>query len=164
MGIFNELMETLRTTINRVFADKFALIFTLIFLTLFIVLSYYSYNTFVKPMLKNKHILNKEFINKDSPTGNDVLIMFFFTEWCPYCKKAKPEWDQFKEYIENTNNTNQYQVKLLSIDCDKSPDVADKYKIEGYPTIKLVYKGDTYDYDAKPTKEDLIKFVETTVQ
>jgi penicillin-binding protein-related factor A (putative recombinase) len=42
--------------------------------------------------------------------------------------------------------------------------MATKYKIQGYPTIKLIYKGKVYDYDAKPTKENLIQFLETTVK
>ena len=42
--------------------------------------------------------------------NNDVIIYFFFTEWCPYCKKALPEWEKFTDYVNNINETNDYNV------------------------------------------------------
>ena len=43
--------------------------------------------------------------NKKSLNNEDVLIMYFYTDWCPYCKKAEPEWEKFKQYVKNINNT-----------------------------------------------------------
>ena len=37
------------------------------------------------------------------------------------------------------------------------------YKIEGYPTIKLVKDNQIIDYDAKPTKATLTQFLNTVV-
>lgn len=39
----------------------------------------------------------------------------------------------------------------------------DKFKIEGYPTIKLVKDGQIIDYDAKPTKETMTEFLNTVL-
>ena len=39
----------------------------------------------------------------------------------------------------------------------------EKYKIEGFPTIKLIYNNKVYDYDAKPTKEHIIQFINTVL-
>ena len=149
--------------LNLIMINKLYLFIALIIIIIFLTILYFLYKKFIKPKLNSKHVLNKEFINTKL-NDNDVIIIFFYTEWCPYCRTAKPEWNNFKSYIDNINNTNNYKVKLLSIDCDKKPDIAEKYNIEGYPTIKLIYKGKTYDYDAKPNKKDLIKFLETTVE
>lgn len=149
--------------LNLIMINKLYLFIALIIIIIFLTILYFLYKKFIKPKLNSKHVLNKEFINT-KVNDNDVIIIFFYTEWCPYCRTAKPEWDNFKSYIDNINNTNNYKVKLLSIDCDKKPDIAEKYNIEGYPSIKLIYKGKTYDYDAKPNKKDLIKFLETTVE
>jgi protein-disulfide isomerase-like protein with CxxC motif len=35
----------------------------------------------------------------------------------------------------------------------------DKFKVEGYPTFKLVSDGKVYDFDAKPTEESLVSFM-----
>ena len=39
-------------------------------------------------------------------------------------------------------------------------DIAEKYNVDGYPTVKLIYKGTVYDYEAKPDRDNLIKFLE----
>ena len=93
----------------------------------------------------------------------DVVIIFFYTEWCPHCKTAKPEWRDFENYINNINNTNDYQVRLLQIDCEKDKKTADKYEITGYPSVKLIYKEKIYDYDAKVTKSNLVQFLESSI-
>jgi hypothetical protein len=39
----------------------------------------------------------------------------------------------------------------------------DKYKIEGYPTIKLLKDGQVIEYDAKPSKDTLTQFLNTVL-
>ena len=38
-----------------------------------------------------------------------------------------------------------------------------QYKIEGFPTIKLLKDNKVYDFDAKPTKDNLNNFINTVV-
>lgn len=89
-------------------------------------------------------------------------IMFFHTTWCPHCKTAKPEWDQLKaEYSNSTINGS--KVTFTEVDCtEETPEVEgmiQKFKIEGYPTIKLIKDGQVFEYDAKPTKEVMHDFL-----
>lgn len=104
------------------------------------------------------HALNKEIINSDE----NAVIYYFYTEWCPYCKKAKPEWDKFKDvYGEQT--VNGYKLEFKEVDADKDEDIANKFKVEGYPTIKLIKDGTIVEYDAKPKFETLEKFVKSSL-
>ena len=48
--------------------------------------------------------------------------------------------EKFKQYVKNINNTNDYKIDLVSVNCDEQKQIADKYEIEGYPTVKLIYK------------------------
>ena len=157
------IFDYLQLSIDNILANKLYLCMTLLLVLLFLSISYYIFNIFVKNNLSLNHVLIKEYISETAQTGDDVLIIYFYTEWCPYCKKANPEWEKFSEHIKNINKTNDYEVKLLKIDCDKHEKTAEKYKIEGYPTIKLLYKGTEYEYDAKVNKEHLIKFLETSI-
>lgn len=159
----NDITDSIKIIINSILADKTFLLLFAIILIIFIGLTYYTYTKFIKPYINTDHTLNKEFVKKDAKNDNDVLIILFKTEWCPHCKSAMPEWNNFKTYVDNINNTNDYQIKLSVVDCDAKPKLAEKYEIEGYPTIKLIYKGTTYDYDAKPNKENLIKFLESSI-
>jgi thiol-disulfide isomerase/thioredoxin len=93
-------------------------------------------------------------------------LMLFTVDWCPHCKTAKPEWEQLKaEYRDK--KINGYKVIFTDIDCTKETPQVEKlmntYKIEGYPTIKLLKDGQVIDYDAKPTKDTLVKFLNTVL-
>ena len=175
IDILNEIKKSTKNLIEEsyinlrlVLFDKKLLFFTFILIILFCYLAYFVYTNYITKNLNNKHVLNKELINNSSDdleNRKDALIVFFKTEWCPYCRQSEVEWNKFTEYIENINNTdtNKIQIKSLIIDCDKQSDIADKYEIEAYPTIKMFYKGEIYDYDARPYKRQLIQFVDSII-
>ena len=48
--------------------------------------------------------------------------------------------------VEN-KKINGYTINFLEVDCEKEEGEANKYNIEGYPTIKLVYKDKVITYD-----------------
>ena len=161
VNFFEELKLNLRLALtNKSF------MFTIItILILFIILTFYLYNNLIKPSINKTHQLNRELIDTSEEFNeNDVLMVLFRTQWCPHCKSASIEWRKFKTYVNRNNNSNtKYQVIVTEIDCDENPVLADKYNIEGYPTVKLFYKGTTYHYDAKVQKEQLIEFLETSI-
>lgn len=128
----------------------------------FVCVSIYIYFYFVKPLFNKDYVNNREFVNKDYT--DDVIIYFFYTEWCPHCKTAKPEWNAFKEDINNNKKNYKTKIILKEIDCDKEPQTAEEYKVDGYPTIKLVWKADVYDYDAKPNRTHLLEFINGIVK
>ena len=158
----SNIIESVKNIFNSIIADKMFLFLFAVILIIFIVITFYTYNKYIKPSINMNHLLNKEFTNSNN-NENDVLVILFKTEWCPYCKKAMPAWHKFEQYVNDINNTNDYKVKLSVIDCDEKPDIAEKYNVEGYPTIKLIYKGKIYDYDAKPDKQHLIQFLESSI-
>jgi thiol-disulfide isomerase/thioredoxin len=159
MTIITDIGNQMRLTANLLLSNKSWLMIGLLFTLLFVVISYYAFENLIKPSISG-HKLNKEFKKRGSvDNSEDISIMYFYTEWCPYCKKAEPEWKKFEKYVDNINNTNDYNVTLTAIDCDEKKSVADKYKVEGYPTVKLFYKGEVQDFDAKVTKENLVQFL-----
>ena len=134
---------------------------TTILILLFVVGScIFVYFKYVTPMKKNTYQDNKEFIDKHS--GDTVDIYFFYTTWCPYCKKAKPEWTSVvNEYKNKKINNN--KINFINVDCDEDTDLADKFNVEGYPTIKLVKGKQVVTYDAKVDRTTLTLFIEETL-
>jgi thiol-disulfide isomerase/thioredoxin len=105
--------------------------------------------------------------NMENQSGDKTAeLMLFHVDWCPHCKTAKPEWDQVKAEYEN-KSINGYKVMFNEINCtDETSDkvkMIETYKIEGYPTIKLVKDNQVIDFDAKPTKDTLTKFLNTVL-
>ena len=125
--------------------------FLMIFLALiFILIAIYVYNNSIKPKIDADYVANKEYLKKGETASNlGVDLMYFYTTWCPHCKNARAEWDKFKAKVDN-QKINGYSINFLEVDCDKDEQEANKYDVEGYPTIKLIKDGSVIEYDAKP--------------
>jgi len=138
-------------------------IFVLVALVIGVVI-YYGY-TYLSKKFKVGYKENNENISSGGSNG-ECELLFFSTSWCPYCKTAKPIWEEVKnEYKDRTVNGN--TIIFTDVDCtNESPEVAkmmDRYKIEGFPTIKLIKGGQVIDFDAKVTKENLEQFINTAI-
>lgn len=112
----------------------------------------------IKPILNKRFVSNNEFKKKSKNGNNEVEIIFFYTAWCPYCKKARPEWDKFKKQWEN-KSIKGYSIVFSEVDCDTNEKLANEYKVDGYPTIKLLKDNKIVDYDAKPSADTLTMFL-----
>jgi len=129
---------------------------------LFMILSYFAYKRYVVPKLNVNYNANSEF-NAEDNKGNTAEMLFFYADWCPHCKNAKPHWDKLsKEY--DGKQINKYILKFTKIDCsntddDSTKEMLEKYQVEGFPTIKLLKGNQVIEYDAKPDYDTLIGFL-----
>lgn len=94
-------------------------------------------------------------------SSDQAIVYLFKVDWCPHCKTAKPIFEQVKNDYDG-KSMNGRTVHFVIVDCEKEPDTADKYKVEGYPTIKMVSGGKVYEYDAKPDYDHIVQFIETS--
>lgn len=124
-------------------------------------LSYFVY-TLIKP--KVVYSVDNEEGMVDS--GKTAHMMLFYTDWCPHCRTAKPEWESLKSEYDG-KVVNGYTIVMNEYDGEsKTPEVQellDKYNVEGWPTIKLVKDNQVIDYDAKPTKATMVQFLNTVL-
>jgi len=130
----------------------------------FLIVAIYLYNKYVTPMVDNKFIPNNEFQQKSENSDDiqNVELYIFTVNWCPHSKKAVPIWEQLKaEYSNKTFNN--YNINFIQVDGEENPSLADKYKVEGYPTIKMVKGNQIIEYDAKPSLEHLKEFLNSTL-
>ena len=148
-------MDTVKNVLSKVGSNR-KIIVILGVTALFIIAAIHVYRKYVVPRLNPTYVANKEFIEQDKD-GKTADLYFFYTDWCPHCKKAKPEWQAFKDSISG-GSVKGYKINFFEIDCEKDKDLADKYKIEGYPTIKLIVGNQIVEYDAKPSKDTLTEF------
>ena len=160
LKIAENFLEYFKIFIRTTLSDRSYMLFMFLLVLLFITLMLLLYNNYIKDIISKKHVLNSEYVNNVSKQ-DEILLLYFYTEWCPYCKQSMPEINRFEEHIKGENGSANYNITFTKIDCDKQTTIADKYKIEAYPSIKLIYKNKVYDYDARPNKANLIQFMET---
>ena len=155
------MFENLRENIgNIIYSKKFIIVICVA--ALLTGVAFYFYNFYVAPRLNPTFVENKELTSVDSADVTNVDVYYFFTKWCPYCKKARPIWDNLKEEY-NNKTLNGKTLSFKEVDCEKDEALADQFNIEGYPTIKLIKGNQVVDYDAKPDEKSLREFLNTSV-
>ena len=132
---------------------------------LFTIIAVYYYYYYIIPQMNPKYQPNSELVQQ-SGNGNTAELLFFYADWCPHCKTAKPIWNDIKSEYEN-KTINGYKVVFTEINCSEESAEVDKmmnqYNVEGYPTIKLLKDGQVIEYDAKPSKDTLNQFLNTVL-
>lgn len=154
MSILQYLKENARTVSLIVFL-----------VVLFIAAGYFVYSR-MEPEINAKTQQGDSVQDSPGGEGQSTELIFFYANWCPHCKAAKPHWNEIKEKYAD-KSINGYEIIFTEVDCsEETEDVKDKveqYNVEGYPTIKLIKGDQIIDFDAKPTKNTLEKFLETVL-
>ena len=141
--------------------NKYKTVGLLIVLLCLIAASLYVYKKSISSKIKDTYAPNQEFVSNDA--DKSAVLYYFYTTWCPHCKKTKPEWEQLKNNYADNNNINGYNLTFVEVDCDANPELADKFKVEGYPTIKLVKGNQIIEFDAKPDVKTMENFLSTVL-
>ena len=131
---------------------------------LFIFIAIYVYQTYISPKFAPTYNYSQE--GMQSGSGKQAELMLFYVDWCPHCKTGKPAWDEVKNEYQH-KLINGYNVLFKEYNCTEETaeieQLMNQYKIEGYPTIKLVKDGQVIEFDAKPTKAALEQFLNTVL-
>lgn len=63
-----------------------------------------------------------------------VVLVDFFAVWCGPCKMLTPVLDELSVHMEGS-------AKILKVDVDRSPEIAQRYGISTVPTMILFKDG-----------------------
>jgi protein disulfide-isomerase-like protein len=96
-----------------------------------------SYNIFAgsRPEKFSQHRVRFEGFDNDNNNTRPSLVMFY-APWCGHCKTLKPKWEELM-----ADSDAQSLASISKVDCDANKDMAQKYGISGFPTIKFFPRG-----------------------
>ena len=107
---------------------------------------------------------NKEVTTTDGSKAGELTL--FFATWCPACKAIKPEWEHFRNDYSN-RKINGVVLLIREVDCSQpdpeTEDIMNQYNIAGFPTVKLKYNGKITELQQKPTYDNLVTFVNSSL-
>jgi thiol-disulfide isomerase/thioredoxin len=153
-------LNDLKNKFGKYAGNKQFLVILLVIL-IFIIAALMIYRRSISSKMNRNYVANNEFTNDGTIQSADIY--FFYTTWCPHCKTAKPIWSDFKSEMSG-KTVNGIKLNFFEVDCDKDTATSDKFKVKGFPTIKLVKGKQIIEYDAKPSKTTLIEFVNTSLE
>lgn len=84
-------------------------------------------------------------------TTGDWLIKYY-APWCGHCNKMAPMYDELAKELDGS-------VNVAKIDVTANRDLGRRFNISGFPTLKFLRLGRTYDYQGPRTLEALKEFV-----
>merc|ERR1719189_346694 len=88
--------------------------------------------------------------------GSKSVFAMFYAPWCGHCKNFKPEYRKVAAAYSAVD-----EVAIVAVDADKYKDLAQKYGVSGYPTLKFFPKGSSEpeDYTSGRTADDVVQFI-----
>lgn len=83
-----------------------------------------------------------------------VVLVEFFAPWCGHCKSLTPEYDKAATTLKGV-------AKLVALDATAATSLAQKYQIQGFPTLKMfgADKKSPSDYQGGRTADDIVTSV-----
>ena len=147
-------------TIDRILSPYYSYIISVIMLGVFSYIGYYLYMEYIR---KKDQIKGADDVaNLKGAAKKNVLIRLFYTDWCPHCQSAMPEWNNFKSKYDN-QLANDYLLTIKEVDCsdeDSVRQLLNENNVSSYPTVKMYKNDEVIDFDAKISYDNLEQFIE----
>lgn len=86
---------------------------------------------------------------------NDYVMVEFYAPWCGHCKELAPEYAAAAATLAEQGSP----VKLVKVDATEHTEAAEKYGVQGYPTIKWFKEGKDTEFNGGRTADEIVQWI-----
>eukprot|EP00762_Andalucia_godoyi_P005335 ANDGO_06806.mRNA.1 Protein disulfide-isomerase len=109
-----------------------------------------------------EHVLVLDGSNFDAAIAEHSFVAVeFYAPWCGHCKKLAPEWAKAATTLDAEGSP----IKLAKVDADTHKELASRFGVQGYPTIKIFRGSDVAtDFKGPRDADGIVKYVKKQVE
>jgi len=94
--------------------------------------------------------------NWDEAVTNDANVLVeFYAPWCGHCQSLAPEYAKAAKKLKEMKS----DIKLAKVDATIESKLAEKYEVQGFPTLKFFKKGNMMEYGGGRTEAEIISWL-----
>jgi len=110
----------------------------------------------VDKFVQEENVLVLKSDNFEDALKLDFVLVEFYAPWCGHCKALAPEYATAATQLRKDESN----IYLAKVDATQETELAERYEVRGYPTLKFFIKGTPIEYNGGRTSEQLIKWLQ----